>query len=276
MISGAARLAGVIGWPIAHSRSPRLHGHWLARYGVDGAYVPLAIAPDRLEVAIRGLQAAGFRGVNVTLPHKEAVMALCDTVDPAARRIGAVNMLVFGAGGIVGSNTDAGGFVRSLEAGIGPLASSLVRGPALILGAGGGARAVAVALGDRGIPVVVCNRTRARAEALAADLVGVEVVAWERRDEVVAGASLLVNTTQLGMAGQPGLDVALDAARPGLVVADIVYTPLETPLLLAARARGLRAVSGIGMLLHQAVPGFEAWFGVTPVVDAALQEAVLG
>ena len=275
LISGAARLAGVIGWPVAHSRSPRLHGHWLARYGIDGAYVPMAVAPDRLDAALRGLAAAGFRGVNVTLPHKEAAMALCRTVDPAARRMGAVNTLVFRDGAIEGSNTDADGFLRSLEAGVGPLSTALAPGPALVLGAGGGARAVAVALADRGIPVIVCNRTRDRAAALAADLPEVQVLPWEERARAVASASLLVNTTQLGMVGQPPLDMPLDAAGPGLVVADIVYTPLETALLAAARRRGLRAVTGIGMLLHQAAPGFEAWFGVAPAVDEALQEAVL-
>lgn len=271
MISGAARLAGVIGWPIAHSRSPRLHGHWLARLGIDGAYVPLAIPPARLEAAVRGLHAAGFRGLNVTLPHKEAAMRLCDTLDPTARRIGAVNTLVFREDGIEGRNTDAVGFVRSVEAAVG----ALPQGPALVLGAGGGARAVAAALLERGNPVTVANRTPDRAAVLAAALPGVSTVPWADREAALAGAALLVNTTQLGMAGQPPLAMRLDAAGPDLVVADIVYTPLETPLLRDARARGLRAVTGIGMLLHQAVPGFAAWFGVTPTVDQALEDAVL-
>jgi shikimate dehydrogenase len=270
-LTGAARVAGVIGWPIAHSRSPGLHGFWLARHAIDGAYVPLAIHPEKLVAAVRGLRAAGFRGLNVTMPHKQAVMALCDRLEPSAARAGAVNTLVFGADAIIGSNTDGPGYIANLVAhGADPTA-----GPALILGAGGGARAIAAALLDLGAPVTVCNRTPARAEALAAVLPGVRIAPWEARAKVLAGHALLVNTTQLGMTGQPPLDMNLDAASPGLVVSDIVYVPLETPLLADARARELRVVSGIGMLLHQAVPGFSAWFGVTPVVDQGLQDAML-
>ncbi len=270
-LTGAARVAGVIGWPVAHSRSPRLHGHWLARHGVDGAYVPLAVAPERLEVAVHGLRAAGFRGCNVTIPHKEAVMALCDRVDATARRAGAVNTLVFGADGIEGSNTDGAGFLANLRAhGVDPAS-----GPALLLGAGGGARAIAAALLECGVAVSVANRSPGRAEALAAALPGVRPVPWEAREAAVAEHALLVNTTQLGMQGQDALVMALDRAAPGLVVSDIVYAPLETALLADAAARGLRTVGGLGMLLHQAVPGFAAWFGVTPVVDDALARAVL-
>lgn len=272
MVSGSARVAGVIGWPVAQSRSPVLHGHWLRRYGIDGAYVPLAVPPDVLEAAVRGLHAAGFRGLNVTLPHKVAVMSLCDRVDDAARRIGAVNTLLFSPAGIEGRNTDGIGFVASLEAAL----DILPAGPALVLGAGGAARAIAAALLDRGMAVTVCNRSPERAEALAAALPGVQTLPWDVRAQVLGGFGLLVNTTQLGMAGQPPLDLALDAASAGLVVADIVYVPRQTPLLAAARARGLRTVGGIGMLLHQAAPGFAAWFGVVPVVDQALQDAVLG
>lgn len=271
-LSGAARLAGVIGWPVAHSRSPRLHGHWLSAFGVDGAYLPLPVRPEDLAVAVHGLRAAGFAGLNVTIPHKQAVMALCDRVTAAAQRIGAVNTLVFGADGIVGSNTDGIGFVANLVAhGVAPDA-----GPTLLLGAGGGARAIAATLLDQGVAVTVCNRTPERAAALAASLPGIRVVPWAARAAALADQALLVNTTQLGMTGQPPLEMALDRAAPGLVVADIVYAPLETPLLAAARGRGLRTVSGIGMLLHQAVPGFTAWFGVAPLVDQALQDAVLG
>ena len=271
MLSGAARLAGVIGWPVAHSRSPRLHGHWLAALGIDGAYLPLPVRPGDLAIAVRGLQAAGFAGLNVTIPHKQAVMALCDHIDPAAARIGAVNTLVFGPGGVAGSNTDGIGFIANLRAhGVNP-----ATGPALLLGAGGAARAIAAALLDAGVPVSVCNRTPEHAEALAAALTGIRLVPWAKRAAALADQALLVNTTQLGMTGQPPLDLPLDGAATGLVVSDIVYAPLETPLLAAARARGLRTVSGIGMLLHQAVPGFAAWFGVTPRVDQALQDAVL-
>ena len=270
-LTGAARVAGVIGWPVAHSRSPLLHGHWLRRHGIDGAYVPLAVPPDRLRMAVQGLQAAGFAGLNVTLPHKQAVMPLCDHLEPSATRAGAVNTLVFTPTGIVGSNTDGAGFMANLAAhGVIPA------GPALLLGAGGAARAIAAALLDAGVPVTLANRTRPHAEALAEALApGMRVIDWPDRATSLAGHTLLVNTTQLGMAGQPPLDMPLDAAPHGLVVADIVYAPLETPLLAAARARGLQAVSGIGMLLHQAAPGFAAWFGVTPIVDQALQDAVL-
>lgn len=271
MVTGAARVAGVIGWPVAHSRSPRLHNHWLSRHGIDGAYVPLPVPPASLATAVRGLHAAGFRGLNVTLPHKVAVMDLCDALDDAARRTGAVNTLVFGEGGIEGRNTDGAGFLASLGAELG----APPPGPALLLGAGGGARAIAAALAGQGVAVTVCNRSPARAEALAAALPGVQTLPWDRRAPALADHALLVNTTQLGMAGQPPLDLSLGAAHPALVVADIVYVPLETPLLVAARARGLRTVGGIGMLLHQAAPGFAAWFGITPTVDRALQDAVL-
>ena len=271
-LTGAGRVAGVIGWPVAHSRSPLLHGHWLARYGVDGAYVPLAVRPDELAGAVRGLRAAGFAGLNVTLPHKQAVGALCDRLDASAERAGAVNTLVFGPDGVVGSNTDGAGFVANLRAhGAEPGA-----GPALLLGAGGAARAIAAALLDAGAEVSVCNRTAERAEALARALPGVRRVAWAERGAAVRSCALLVNTTQLGMVGQAALEMPLDGVDPALAVADIVYAPLETGLLAAARARGLATVGGIGMLLHQAVPGFAAWFGMTPTVDQALQDAVLG
>ncbi len=270
-IAGSARLAGVVGWPVAQSRSPRLHGHWLRRHGIDGAYVPLPVAPEDLRTAVLGLRACGFAGLNVTVPHKVAAMALCDRLEHSARRAGAVNTLVFGPEGIAGSNTDGAGFLANLRAhGVAPA------GPALLLGAGGGARAIAAALADAGVAVTVANRTPARAAALAAAVPGVRILDWADRDAALPDHALLVNTTQLGMAGQPPLSMPLDRAASGLVVADIVYAPLETPLLAEARARGLRTVGGIGMLLHQAVPGFAAWFGVTPAVDAALEAAVLG
>ena len=262
-ITGHTRLAGVIGWPVAHSRSPRLHNHWLARLGLDGAYLPLPVAPGSLGIALRGLAAAGFAGVNITIPHKEEALALCDRLEESARHAGAANTLVFGPDGIVGSNTDGAGFIANLAAhGVSPGA-----GPALVLGAGGAARAIAAALLDAGAPVTLCNRTPERAEALAADLPGVRVLPWEQREAALAGHALLVNTTALGMHGQPPLALDLGAAPASLAVADIVYVPLETPLLAAARTRGLRAVDGLGMLLHQARPGFAAWFGVMPEVD---------
>jgi shikimate dehydrogenase len=218
---------------------------------------------------VQGLRAVGFAGVNVTIPHKEAAFAACDTVDDAALRAGAVNTLVFSESGMRGSNTDGYGFMANLAAhGVSP------GGAALLLGAGGAARAIAAALMAAGVQVSVCNRTRARAEALAAALPGITVVAWEDGSSAVADMSLLVNTTSLGMAGQAALNFDLARAPAGLAVADIVYTPMETPLLAAARARGFLAVPGLGMLLHQAVPGFAAWFGVTPVVDAEVFDVV--
>lgn len=271
-ITGHTRLAGVIGWPVSHSRSPLLHGHWLQRHGIDGAYVPLPVRPGGLAAAIAGLRAAGFAGVNVTLPFKEEVLALCDAVEHAGARAGAVNTLVFGPDGITGTNTDGHGFIANLRAhGVDPAA-----GPALLLGAGGAARAIAAALLDEGAAVLVSNRTEARAEALAAALPGLEVVPWERRTKALGGCALLVNTTSQGMAGQDALDMELDGAPPGLAVADIVYAPLVTPLLADAAARGLRCVGGLGMLLHQAAPGFARWFGVMPAVDAALHHVVTG
>jgi shikimate dehydrogenase len=270
ILSGAARLAGITGWPVSHSRSPRLHGFWLDRYGIDGAYVPLPIDPAHFPEAIRGLMSAGFSGVNCTIPHKEAAFAVCDTVDASARRAGAVNTLVFDNGRITGSNTDGWGFLESLRAnGVDPGA-----GPALILGAGGSARAVAAVLLELGIKVAIANRTRPRAEAIARELPGLQVVDWDTRDQALPDYALLINTTSLGMAGHPPLEIDLDRGAAGLTVTDIVYVPLETPLLAAARMRGIRAVDGLGMLLYQAVPGFRAWFGIDPVVDDALRRFV--
>lgn len=271
-IRGTTRLAGVIGWPVAHSRSPRLHNHWLALHGVDGAYVPLPVEPGRLADAVRGLRAAGFRGCNVTLPHKEEAYRLCDTVDDAAQASGACNTLVFGDDGVRGSATDGPGFVASLaEAGVDPAA-----GAALLLGAGGAARCIAHALVAAGAPqVVVANRDPARAASLAA-MPGVTAIRWEARAERVADVALLVNATSAGMDGKPPLDIALDRAQPSLAVADIVYTPRQTALLSEASRRGLRTVEGLGMLLHQARPGFAAWFGLWPAADAAARAALLG
>jgi shikimate dehydrogenase len=264
LLTGSARLAGVIGWPVAHSRSPKLHGTWLNRFGIDGAYLPLPVAPENFADVIRALAQAGFAGVNITLPHKEAALTLCDRLDDSARRAGAVNTLVFD-NGIAGSNTDGYGFIANLRAhGVNPAA-----GPALIFGAGGAARAIAAALQAQGAPVTICNRTPDRAAALAAFLPPAQTLAWEHREAALENYALLVNTTSLGMTGKPALEMNLARAK-NLVVSDIVYTPLETALLANARAQGLQAVEGLGMLLHQAVPGFAAWFGVTPVVDAEL------
>jgi shikimate dehydrogenase len=270
ILTGKARLAGILGWPVSHSRSPRLHGFWLERHGIDGAYVPLPVAPADFAAAVHSLAALGFAGANVTIPHKLAAFAVCDAVDASARRAGAVNTLIFRDGHIEGSNTDGSGFIANLRAhGIVPAA-----GPALVLGGGGSARAVAAALQDAGARVSLANRTRARADALAADLPGLMVLDWSKRDAALPDHALVVNTTSLGMAGNPALGLDLDRAPAGMAVADIVYVPIETPLLAAARARGLRTVEGLGLLLHQAVPGFTAWFGVEPTVDDELRRFV--
>jgi shikimate dehydrogenase len=270
VITGHARLAGITGWPVGHSRSPRLHGYWIERYNVDAAYVPLPIEPEHFPEAIRGLMRAGFSGVNCTIPHKEAAFAVCDNVDESAHRAGAVNTLVFHEGRISGSNTDGWGWLENVRAhGVDPTA-----GPALLLGAGGSARAIAAVLLALGVRVTVTNRTRDRADKLARELPGLAAIDWDRRDDALADQALLVNTTSLGMQGQPPLEVSLDRAAAGMAVSDIVYVPLETPLLKAAAARGLRCVEGLGMLLYQAVPGFRLWFGVDPEVDDGLRRHV--
>lgn len=276
ILTGRSRLAGVMGWPVAHSRSPRLHGFWLERYRIDGAYVPLAVQPERIGEALRALPVLGFRGANLTLPHKEAALEHLEEIDANARRLGAVNTVtVRDDGSLHGENTDGFGFLAHLRDTVdGWRAEGRV---AVVLGAGGAARAIAAALDDDGARNVrVLNRTRARAEALAESLGGtIEALPWEERSDVLADADLLVNTTTLGMAGQPVLELNLSALPAAAVVYDIVYVPLETPLLKAARARGNPIVDGLGMLLHQARPGFEAWFGVKPAVDEDLRRFVL-
>lgn len=270
ILTGSARIAGIIGWPVAHSRSPRLHGFWLERYGIDGAYIPLPIHPENFVAAVRGLAAAGFAGANVTIPHKRAAFAVCESTDDTARRAGAVNTLVFHDGRITGSNTDGWGFLANLRAyGVNPAA-----GPALLLGAGGAARAIAAALQSEGVRVTIANRTRERADELARHLPGLRVIDWHRRSHAVVDNVLIVNATSLGMANHPRLELDLSRAAPNAAVCDIVYVPLETALLADARARGLRAVEGLGMLLHQALPGFRSWFGVPAEVDDALRRFV--
>jgi shikimate dehydrogenase len=274
-LSGRTRVAGVMGWPVAHSLSPRLHGHWLLRHGIDGAYVPMPVLPERLEQALRALPAMGFAGVNLTIPHKEASLALMDHLSPVAERIGAVNTVVVEADGTLsGDNTDGLGFIAALsQSGAGWRAEA---GPAVVLGAGGAARAVGVALLDAGAPEVrLLNRTPERARALADELGGsVHGLEWAERSAALDGAALLVNTTSLGMRGQPPLVLPLEALPRTALVTDVVYTPLITPLLALAQARGNPVVDGLGMLLHQARPGFRAWFGVDPAVDDDLRTVV--
>lgn len=276
MITGKARLAGVIGWPVSHSRSPLLHNHWLEHYGIDGAYVPLAVRPEDIADALRALPKLGFAGVNVTLPHKETALAVCDTADAFARRVGAVNTIVVGRDGALhGCNTDGFGFVENLRQGAPEWRAAV--GPAVVLGAGGAARAVLGALLDAGVPEIrLSNRTTARAEALAASFGGpIRVVPWAEAATALGDAALLVNTTSLGMSGQPPLVLDLAALPPWAVVTDLVYVPLRTALLEAAARRGCRVVDGLGMLLHQARPGFEAWFGRAPEVTEELRRFVL-
>jgi shikimate dehydrogenase len=267
ILSGHARVAGIIGWPVSHSRSPRLHGYWLEKHGIDGAYIPLPIPPEHFADTVRGLMHAGFAGANVTIPHKLAAFEVCDTVDETARRAGAVNTLTFRDGKITGANTDGWGFLANLRAhGVDPRS-----GPALLLGAGGGARATLLA---EGIKVTIANRTAARAEQFVRDLPGPTLVPWEQRDAAVADHALVVNTTALGMEGKEPLRLDLSRGAPGTAIADIVYVPLETPLLKDAKALGLTPVEGLGMLLYQGIPGFHGWFGVEPEVDDALRRFV--
>jgi len=261
-----------MGWPVAHSRSPMLHGYWIRQLGLDGAYVHLPVRPERLADALKGLSALGFAGCNLTIPHKETAMRLVDYVDPLAARIGAINTVVVGEdGSIFGFNTDAFGFVEGLKEAKPDWRADA--GPAAIMGAGGGARAVVASLAERGATEIrVVNRTYARAQKLAADFgASVRAFPWEQRHEAIDGASLLVNTTNQGMVGQPSLDLRLEKLPQKTLICDIVYTPLETPLLAAARQRGNPAVNGLGMLLHQARPAFRAWFGVLPEVTPELR-----
>jgi shikimate dehydrogenase len=269
-------LAGVIGSPVAHSKSPRLHGHWLKRYGLQGIYVPLDIAQADLAEALRTLPRLGFVGVNVTIPHKESVLGMADIVTDRAALIGAANTLIFRADGkIHADNTDGYGFIENLRHGAPGWQPKA--GPTAVLGAGGAARAVVASLLEAGVPEVrVANRTRARAEALKSDF-GARVVVcdWVQAGNMLEGAVTVVNTTSLGMVGKPDLRVSLDGLSKGAVVTDLVYAPLRTRLLDEAAARGCVTVDGLGMLLHQGAPGFERWFGQRPVVDDATRAAVL-
>lgn len=276
ILSGSARLAGVIGWPVSHSLSPRLHGYWLEERKIDGAYLPLAIQPDKLETCLPALRDMGFRGVNLTLPHKILALSLCDEVTAEARDIGAVNTVSFVEGRILGSNSDAFGFLESLKEAVPDLDFAGKR--ALLLGAGGAARAVLAALLGAGLQeVVLCNRRRDKAEALAAELGKgrVTVKDWSAREKDLAEIDLLVNTTSLGMQGQEPLEMPLEGLEPSALVTDIVYRPLETELLARAAARGNPCVDGLGMLLHQARPGFAAWFGEQPQVTPNLRDFLL-
>src|SRR5262252_6382288 len=268
-------LAGVMGSPVMHSRSPMLHNYWLKQHGLAGAYLPLAVKAEGLRAALRALPALGFAGCNLTIPHKEAALAIVDKVAPVAKRIGAVNCVVVAPdGSLAGDNHDAFGYLASVhEAQPSWRADS---GPIVIIGAGGGARAVLVSLIDAGAREIrLINRTRARAEALARELGGpIRAVRWDERAAALEGAAMLVNTTNQGMVGEPALDLALDRLPVTALVSDIVYIPRETPLLAAARQRGNPTVNGLGMLLHQARPAFRAWFGIMPEVTPELRAMI--
>ncbi|MWD27078.1 shikimate dehydrogenase [Aquicoccus sp. SCR17] len=276
MSENGIRLAGVIGSPIAHSRSPQLHGYWLRKLGIRGHYIPMDVAPEDLVEVVRALPKAGFVGVNITIPHKERVLEVADLISDRATLIGAANTLIFRKDGkIHADNTDGYGFLENLRQQAPGWEASA--GPALVLGAGGAARAVVCALLDAGAPrVILTNRTRVRAEQIQADFgQRVEVVDWVQAGNAVEEVATLVNTTSLGMTGQPELRVPLDGLRPGTVVNDLVYAPLQTRLLQVAEEMGAVPVDGLGMLLHQAVPGFERWFGMRPEVDEAVRAAIL-
>ncbi len=268
--------ACVIGNPISHSLSPKLHSYWLDRYGIEGAYMALEVSEQDLEKTLCELPHQGFVGMNVTLPHKVAVMEYADKITDRATLIGAANTLTFTEDGrIFADNTDGYGFISNLQQGAPDWDPK--SGPAMIFGAGGAARAIIVALAGAGVPeIIISNRTRAKAEALRADFgARIRVVDWVQADTALADAHLLVNTTSLGMKGAADFKVSLDALRPETVVTDIVYNPLRTPFLKAAEAVGCTAVDGLGMLLHQGVPGFERWFGQRPEVDDETRRAVL-
>jgi shikimate dehydrogenase len=269
-------LAGIMGWPVAHSRSPIIHNHWIKKYGLNGAYVQLPVAPGKLSLAVPGLAALGFKGCNITLPHKVDALQLVDEVDVMARRMGAMNTIVVQAdGSLKGFNNDGFGYIQSLlDAQPGWRADA---GPITVLGAGGAARAVVLSLADRGAKEIrLLNRTFDKAEALAREFGSpVKALHWEDRHAALADVALLVNTTSQGMHGQPDLELSLDALPKHALVSDVIYVPLETPLLLAARQRGNPTVNGLGMLLNQARPAFNAWFGVMPEITEELKQALI-
>lgn len=269
-------LAGVIGYPIGHSKSPRLHNYWLRKYGIEGYYIPMEIAPDKVAESLKFLPTLGFVGLNVTIPHKEKALALADEVSDRARMIGAANTLVFRKdGSIHADNTDGYGFMQNLRRGAPDWDPTA--GPVAVIGAGGASRAVIVSLLEAGVPEIrLANRTRARAETLAGQFgPKITVYDWENAGDTLAGAAVLVNTSSLGMVGKKPLEIPLDLLAPETIVTDLVYTPLRTDLLIEASEIGCKTVDGLGMLEHQATPGFERWFGVAPEVDEKTRAILL-
>ncbi len=261
----------VIGHPVAHSKSPKIHSYWLQKYGLEGSYTAIDIAPENLATGVRQLIAEGYAGFNVTVPHKIAIMALCTTLSPAAQAIGAVNTVsVQKDGTLYGHNTDGFGFAANLDEAL-PL-FGWSAGPAVVIGAGGAAHAILWALQERGVPhIYVTNRTAQKAQEVATSF-GAKKVAWEDRHDCLAGAHLLINASSLGMVGQSSLDLDLRALPQQATVYDIVYNPQMTPLLLEAQKKGCRVVTGLGMLLHQARPAFEGWYGIMPEVTNDLRQ----
>ncbi len=275
-MSNRIPLAGVIGSPIAHSKSPQLHQHWLRTYGLPGYYIPIDVSPDKLRDVLRMLPDMGFVGVNITIPHKEAILEIADIVTDRATLIGAANTLIFRKDGkIHADNTDGYGFMENLRSNA--PAWDPKAGTAAVLGAGGASRAVVASLLDAGVPeIVLTNRTRIRAEGIAEDFGNrVTLIDWVQAGNILEDANLVVNTTSLGMVGKPELRVPLDGLKKGCLVTDLVYAPLRTNLLAAAESAGCTTVDGLGMLLHQAVPAFERWFGQRPSVDNATRAAAL-
>jgi shikimate dehydrogenase len=275
MSSSPFGLAGIIGWPVAHSRSPKLHNYWIEKYGLNGAYVQLPVAPGMLNQAIPGLKALGFRGCNITLPHKVDALKLVDEVDAMAKRMGAMNTIVVQPdGSLKGFNNDGFGYIQSLLDAQPDWRADA--GPITVLGAGGAARAVVLSLADRGAKEIrLLNRTDAKALALAAEFgTPVKALPWAERHAALADVALLVNTTSQGMHGNPALELDLTALPKHTLVSDVIYVPLETPLLAAARLRGNPTVNGLGMLLNQARPAFHAWFGVMPELTPELRRAI--
>ncbi len=270
-------IAGVVGDPVSHSLSPRLHGFWLKKYAINGDYRAFHVKPDELAIFFNSMDEKNIRGVNLTVPHKERALGLVDHVDNLARRIGAINTVYFDESKkMVGTNTDGHGFLTHLKNSAPGWRAQ--NGPVVIIGAGGAARAVIISLLDDGVPEIrLCNRTLERAKSLAVELGDkrIKIIPWGEKEKELIGCALLVNVTTLGMAGQPPLIINLDRLPVKAVVYDIVYTPLETDLLRQAKERGNPVVDGLGMLLHQAVPGFKAWFGITPEVDDELREYLL-
>ena len=268
-------LAAVMGWPISQSRSPALHNFWFAQHGVAGSYVPLAIPPERLQAALRALPALNFSGCNLTIPLKQDAMRIVDEVDITARKIGAIScVIVRPDGSLSGTNNDWFGFTHNILEFIPDWRADA--GPVAVMGAGGGARAVIYGLMEHGANEIrLCNRTYERALKLADDFGGpITVLKWEQRHDAIEGCAMVVNATNQGMIGEAALDLRLDKLSKSALVSDIIYNPRETPLIETARRRGNRTVTGLGMLLHQGIPAWKAWFGIEPKVTAELRAAI--